>query len=71
MMVNTSISFQFLDSYCFMSKSLEKLSLYLVISKKRITRNHCNYDKKIQLLQRKGIFPYDYLNSRRGFSMRN
>ena len=60
----------FKDSLQFMQESLEKLTKNLV--EKEISTNNSNVfkylsnqfkDEKLQLLKRKGIFPYDYLDS--------
>ena len=60
----------FKDSLQFLSESLDNLTKNLV--KKEISTNNSNVfkylsnqfkDEKLQLLKRKGIFPYDYLDS--------
>lgn len=60
---HTKISFRFIDSFRFMSSSIEKLSSYLENCKKSVTRKHCNSDEEFVLLIRKGVFPYDYIDS--------
>ncbi|KAJ8910264.1 hypothetical protein NQ315_005000 [Exocentrus adspersus] len=59
----TEVQLRFIDSYRFMSSSLDKLSSYLEDEKKTIVRAHCNTDKEFNLLTRKGVFPYDYIDS--------
>ncbi|KAJ8915534.1 hypothetical protein NQ315_012417 [Exocentrus adspersus] len=59
----TEVQLRFIDSYRFMSSSLDKLSSYLEDEKKTIVRAHCNTDKEFNLLTRKGVFPYDYTDS--------
>ncbi|KAJ8933514.1 hypothetical protein NQ318_007238 [Aromia moschata] len=46
-----------------MADKIEKLASYLDNSQKRITKSHCNNNEEFELLTRKGVFPYDYLNS--------
>jgi len=55
----------FKDSFAFMAQSLDKLSSYLNFDDFKITRDYYNgmADEKIKLLIRKGVYPYDYMNS--------
>ncbi|XP_043468808.1 DNA polymerase-like [Leptopilina heterotoma] len=58
------IKFKFIDSFRFMASSLDKLASYL--SNYSIVHSEFeSYDvNTIQLLTRKGIFPYEYLDNR-------
>ncbi|KAB0802687.1 hypothetical protein PPYR_04873 [Photinus pyralis] len=60
---NTNIAFRFIDSFRFMSSSLEKLSSYLSNDKKTITRSFSLNEVQFNLLTRKGVFPYEYIDS--------
>lgn len=59
----TKATFKFIDSFRFMASSLDKLASYL--PEKKIVRKQfaelCG--KKYELLTRKGVFPYDYVDS--------
>ncbi|XP_051176791.1 uncharacterized protein LOC127291633 [Leptopilina boulardi] len=58
------IKFRFIDSFKFMASSLDKLASYLD-EYKIVNSVFSNYnDDKIQLLTRKGVFPYEYIDSR-------
>ncbi|XP_043472025.1 uncharacterized protein LOC122504821 [Leptopilina heterotoma] len=58
------IKFRFIDSFKFMASSLDKLAFYLD-EYKIVNSAFSNYsDDKIQLLTRKGVFSYEYLDSR-------
>ncbi|XP_043468340.1 uncharacterized protein LOC122502385 [Leptopilina heterotoma] len=60
----SSIKFRFIDSFKFMASSLDKLASYLD-EYKIINFVFSNYsDDKIKLLTRKGVFPYEYIDSR-------
>jgi hypothetical protein len=59
----TNISFRFLDSFRFMSNSLDKLSSYLDDDQKVTTRKFITDDEQFKLVTRKGVFPYEYINS--------
>ena len=59
---NTNVHLRFIDSFRFMSSSIDKLSSYLDNSCKRITRSHCDSGEKFKLLTRKGVFCYDYVD---------
>ncbi len=60
---NSEIKLRFIDSYRFMSASIDKLSSYL--NEKKILRSQFTDldDERFQLLSKKGIFPYDFLDS--------
>ena len=59
----TSINLQFIDSLRFMASSLEKLTSYRNDIDKCITRKECSNSEEFKLLTRKGVFPYEYVNS--------
>ncbi|XP_031619421.1 uncharacterized protein LOC116338364, partial [Contarinia nasturtii] len=61
------IRFRFIDSFRFMADSLDKLSSYLTTTNKVILQKEshkCGFSlKQMQMLFRKGVFPYDYVTS--------
>ena len=57
---------RFLDSFKFMASSLESLVGNLGLEKLEETRKE--FGEKVELLSRKGIYPYDYMNSIKKFS---
>lgn len=59
------IKFKFMDSFRFMASSLDKLSSYLHSDKKSILQKEFEHEslEKIHMLERKGVFPYDYIDS--------
>lgn len=59
------IYLKFIDSFRFMAASLDKLSSYLPSEEKMILKNEFNTmaPEKRALLERKGVFPYDYVDS--------
>lgn len=59
------LKLKFIDSFRFMSSSLDKLAAYLPSEKKIILRKEFGHlsDEKRALLERKGVFPYDYIDS--------
>ncbi|XP_051159144.1 uncharacterized protein LOC127280280 [Leptopilina boulardi] len=58
------LKFRFIDSFKFMASSLDKLASYLD-EYKIVNSVFSNYsDDKVQLLTRKGVFPYEYIDSR-------
>lgn len=59
----TCVQFRFIDSFRFMPSGLEKLASYLNTEDKIITARHCNSAVELDLLTRKGVFPYDYLDN--------
>lgn len=59
----TIIQYRFIDSFRFMPSSIAKLASYLKSNEKLITRKYCDNDVEFELLTRKGVFPYDYVDS--------
>lgn len=59
------IKFRFIDSFRFMPSALSYLSSLLPPEKKKILKNECNdlSSEQLQMVQRKGVFCYDYLDS--------
>ncbi|CAH0551589.1 unnamed protein product [Brassicogethes aeneus] len=59
----TFIKFRFIDSFRFMASSLDKLASYLT-EFQNLKHVFLNLDDdKLKLLQRKGVFPYDFVDS--------
>ncbi|XP_018302107.1 uncharacterized protein, partial [Mycetomoellerius zeteki] len=60
-----NVKLRFVDSFKFLSTSLEKLVSYLDKSKLTITRSEFRNlnTEDFDLLTRKGVFPYEYVNS--------
>src|ERR1043165_6895297 len=52
--------FQFIDSLQFLNSSLDKLSSNLSLDDLKITASHST---KLDLLRRKGVYPYEYIES--------
>ncbi|KAB0790324.1 hypothetical protein PPYR_15335, partial [Photinus pyralis] len=59
----THVNFRFIDSFRFMSSSIDKLSSYLGNDRKTITRSQSRNETEFNLLTRKGVFPYEYIDS--------
>jgi len=58
---------QFIDSLQFMNSSLDKLAANLQQNGLQITAQHSD-ESKLELLRRKGVYPYEYINSFERFS---
>ncbi|KYN11071.1 hypothetical protein ALC57_16789 [Trachymyrmex cornetzi] len=58
------VKLRFIDSFKFLSTSLEKLASYLDKNKLKIVRSEFPTlsDEEFELLTRKGIFPYEYID---------
>ena len=61
--LGSDLNVRFIDSFRFMASSLEKLTLYL--DELKIVRSEFSLlsDAAFELLTRKGVFPYEYVNS--------
>ena len=61
--VGSDVNFRFSDSFQFMASSLEKLALYL--DELKIVRSEFLHlsDDVFELLTKKGVFPYEYVDS--------
>ena len=57
------IELRFLDSFKFMSSSLDSLTKTLVGSRKRLFGFEDYLELQYDLLTRKGVYPYEYINS--------
>ncbi|XP_055325648.1 uncharacterized protein LOC129579533 [Sitodiplosis mosellana] len=61
-----NVKFKFIDSYRFMPASLAELASLLPADKKQILYNECEKNgytsEQISMLERKGVFPYEYLS---------
>ena len=62
--VRNCIRFRFIDSYKFLSSSLEKLASFLTTNQLKITRSEFSSlsNEDFELLTRKGVFPYEYVD---------
>ncbi|RLU25197.1 hypothetical protein DMN91_003289 [Ooceraea biroi] len=58
------VQLRFIDSYKFLSSSLDKLSSYLNKDKLKIVQSEFAYlsNEDFELLTRKGVFPYEYVD---------
>ena len=61
----TQIKFRFIDSLRFLGASLDELALTLKIDDLKILKREFSYldETKFNLLTKKGVFCYDYINS--------
>jgi len=61
----TCVKLRFVDSFKFLGTSLEKLASYLDKSKLKIARSEFRElsSEDFELLTRKGVFPYEYIDS--------
>ncbi|XP_031355178.1 uncharacterized protein LOC116179519 [Photinus pyralis] len=72
-MENADVEFRFVDSYRFMSESLDNLASYLKFDDFKILRStlsHLN-DEQLKLLTKKGVYPYEYMDSWEKFNETN
>lgn len=53
----------FLDSFRFLPEKLEQLAANLDPSQLKITRRYFSLESDFELVRRKGVFPYDYMNA--------
>ena len=60
---NSNIKFRFIDSFKFMASSLDKLASYLDEYNIIYSQFPGLDEKKVKLLTRKGILPYEYIDS--------
>lgn len=63
-----AIKFKFIDSLRFMTASLDHLASILPLEKKHILKSECmkygyHSDEMFSLLNRKGVFPYEYVDN--------
>lgn len=58
-----SYKIRFLDSFSFMASSLDSLSKNLTEDQFKITKQFYQNDENFKLMKRKGIHPYEYINS--------
>lgn len=59
----TRIKLRFIDSYKFIASSISTLADELEDNDKKISRSFCNNLEEFKLITKKGIFPYDYIDS--------
>lgn len=59
-----TIELRFLDSYRFMASSLDQLAGFLSDDDLKTIKSVCLNDNEFDLMKRKGVFPYDYLDSK-------
>ena len=61
----------FIDSFSFMSQSLDRLSSNLSDDALFYTRGAFPNDREFRLIKRKGVYPYDYMDSFKRFSKKS
>jgi hypothetical protein len=54
---------RFLDTFSFMTSSLDSLSKNLIDNQFKITKQFYNHSEQFQLMKKKGIYPYEYMDS--------
>lgn len=58
----TKVNLKFIDSYRFMSTSIDELAKYVDNKDKRITQRFYNSREQFELVTQKGVFPYEYID---------
>ena len=58
-----SLEIRFLDTFRFMSSSLDALASNLVDEQLKTIKSHFNLEDEFRLMRKKGVFPYEYLDS--------
>ena len=53
----------FIDSFGFMSSSLEKLASNLLDERFIYTNKYFKDDRQFKLMKKKGVYPYDYIDN--------
>ncbi|XP_044014029.1 uncharacterized protein LOC122856426 [Aphidius gifuensis] len=59
----TRIKLRFIDLYRFLASSIDSLSKNSDNAKKEITKSFCKSEEEFKLITKKGVFPYDYVDS--------
>lgn len=59
---NSKIKLKFIDSFRFLDSSIEELASHLTESQKIILKKHFPKSQHFNLLSRKGVFPYEYVD---------
>lgn len=68
---NECVQLRFVDSFKFLSTSLDKLAKNMTPSQFEHLRNFFPCSKQFKLLTRKGVYPYDYMNCIERYAEKN